>query len=127
MQCNFFKEDGLRCSAAALKEGDGFCFTHEPEAKQAHREASIKGGSASKCNDLNLPPLSLKSTQDVIILLEDTINALRSGDIKEKTATTVGYLANILLGAFEKSNLENRLEAVENLIGEHKLKTIKYD
>ena len=126
MQCQFFKNDGSRCLAAALKDG-GFCFVHEPQNQEAHHEASVKGGSMPKKNGLDLPPLSIQNAQEIVVLLEDIINGVRAGEIPVNIGNCVGYLANVTLKALEVSDLEKRVEAIETLIGERNLPTVKYD
>lgn len=80
----------------------------------------VKGGLMSKKVNLNLEPLSIKAPQEVAILLEDTINGVRSGKIPPKIAYTIGYLAGHALKALEASNLDRRIEVVEGVLLQRK-------
>lgn len=126
MQCNYFKESGARCEAAALK-GGGFCFSHEPQAKEAHHEASVKGGSTPKKSNLDLPPVSIKTVHDIVTVLEDTVNLVRSGEMPTNTANCICYISGVILKAIQVSDIEGRLEVVEGILGAKKSEIIKYD
>ena len=53
--------------------------------------------------------------------LSATINAFDSGKIDEDHARTIGYLIKVLLSAIEQSDLEERLENLEEIVeNEHK-------
>jgi hypothetical protein len=64
-----------------------------------------------------IPERQLRNTADVCELLSTTINEVRSGKVQPRIATAVGYLANILLGALEQGPLEDRLLALEAVLG----------
>lgn len=81
-----------------------------------------------KKNTLDLPPVSVKTIQDVVLLIEDTINRVRSGEVPINTGNCLGYLSGIALKALQASDLEKRIEAIETIISERKnLKTIVYE
>lgn len=118
MQCDFFKNDGLRCEANAMIDSK-YCFTHNPDTKEQLHEAATKGGKMPKRNKLDLPPVSIKNTGDIVILIEDTINLVRSGEIPVNVANSLGYLGTVALKALEMSDLEKRIEAIETTIGKY--------
>lgn len=103
-----------------MKDGGGYCFSHNPRTQEALHEAAVRGGSMPKKNTLDLPPVSIKTIQDVVLLVEDTVNRVRSGEIPINTANCLGYLSGIILKVLQASDLEKRLEAVESLIKERK-------
>ena len=119
MKCSFFNPNGSKCQANALKR-EKLCFTHSPKTKSALHEAAVKGGSMPKKNTLDLPPVTIKNSQDLIAVLQDTINLVRDGTMQVNEANSVGYLCNIILKTLQTTELEQRLEAVENLIKERK-------
>ena len=111
-----------------MKDGGGYCFSHNPRTQEALHEAAIKGGSMLKKNTLDLPPVGVKTIQDVVLLIEDTVNRVRSGEMPINTANCLGYLGNVALKALQASDLEKRIEALEAIIGERKkIKTIAYE
>ena len=50
---------------------------------------------------------------DVVVLLADTIDHVRVGNMDPKVANSVGYLGGIILKALETEALEERLAAIE--------------
>ncbi len=117
--CNYIKENGENCGAAPMKDCN-YCFSHNPETQIEKHLAVVKGGLASRKNELNLEPVSIKNPQEVAVLLESTINGVRSGEISPNIANTVGYLASHILRALEASNLDQRVEMVESILLERK-------
>ena len=115
MRCQFIKPDGNQCEANAM-ENSQYCFTHNPETSEEKKLAVIKGGLSPKRNTLNLPPVEIKSVQDVVRLLEDTINRVRSGEMPTNTANCIGYLGGHIIKALETSEIEKRLEKLEQII-----------
>jgi hypothetical protein len=127
MRCNFINDQQVQCNANAMDDGSGFCFSHNPSARDAKLEAVMKGGLARKKEELlALEPLELKSSVQIISLLEDTINRIRkvdsNGEMSTKTANTVGFLATHLLRAIETSDLDKRLDIVESVIFQRRIR-----
>ena len=124
MKCSFMK-DGKRCNANAMTDRE-YCFSHNPDASTEKHLAVVKGGLATKKNDLvALEPIELKTCKQVIILLEDTINRIRkvdkNGEMPLKVASTIGFLATHLLRGIESSDLDKRMEIIESVIFERKI------
>lgn len=115
MRCNFIKPDGNQCEANAM-ENSQYCFSHNPETAEEKKAAVIKGGLSPKKNTLDLPPVEIKSVQDVVKLLEDTINRVRGGEMPTNTANCVGYLGGHIIRALETSEIEKRLEELEKIV-----------
>jgi len=120
MQCTYLKQDGSQCGANAMKESQ-FCFSHNPDTQKEKHLATVKGGENSRAVELSLPPMSLQEPKEVVSLLGDTINGVRSGGIPPNIANTVGYLAGHLIKAMEVANLAGRLEMVESVLIERKV------
>lgn len=93
-----------------------YCFYHNPETKTELRKASAKGGKQNK----HKPPkpmqeFKIKNISDVPTILIDCITEIRRGNTEMiKTANAIGYLSNILLRAFELTDLENRIKLIEH-------------
>lgn len=119
MQCRFKKNDGSQCEAQAIKGGN-LCFSHDPLKADEKHEAVVKGGLSSKKNTLDLPSVKVKTVADVVNLLEDTVNRVRSGEMEIKVANCFGFLSGHLIKAIELSNLEKRIQFIEETLLENK-------
>lgn len=62
------------------------------------------------------PDVKVADCRDVVILISQTINQVRKGQVDPRVANAVGYLANILIKAVEQGELEGRLAEVEALV-----------
>lgn len=60
--------------------------------------------------------VKLKSTYDVSRLLSKTINQVLRDEMSGEKAGKIGYLSNILTRALEQSQLEKRIESLEQKI-----------
>jgi hypothetical protein len=120
IQCKAKKQDGVSCQSAALLSSD-FCYFHDPARAAERREAQALGGRQSRLNTLGTaaPDVKVKHCGDVVALISETINQVRKGVIDPRVANAVGYLANILIKAFEQDDLETRIERLESLL-EHR-------
>jgi hypothetical protein len=112
--CQAKTADGTICQAAALA-GSDFCFFHDPDRATERREANAAGGRQGKMKtlDADAPDVRVESSQDVVRLLSDTINQVRTGQLDPRVANAIGYLANILIRAAEQGNIEKRIEDLE--------------
>ena len=61
--------------------------------------------------------IRLENPRQVQRLLARTINCLHAGDIGENRARVIGYLAGIMLKAFETVEIEERLTELEKIAG----------
>ena len=119
MQCQFIKLNNDQCEANPMKDSE-FCFTHNPETKEAKRLAAIKGGKSPKKNYDPLTPVEISDNKSVVNLLATTINEVRQGEIDLRVANCIGYLAGHLIKALEVSEIESRIETIERVILERK-------
>jgi hypothetical protein len=120
-KCAYRKKDGEPCKAYA-REDDQFCFFHSPGSTRDRREAQKAGGTTRGRQNTAIamretPDKPLRNSADICELLSTTINAVRSGRLQPRIATTVGYLANILSSAQEQAPLEDRLSRLESVLG----------
>lgn len=120
MRCQFIKDNGEQCEAIAMKDAT-FCFTHNPETQEEKHLAVVKGGENSRKSVLGLESIAVQTPQQVVVLLESTINGVRSGEVPPNIANTIGYLAGHMLKALEVFNLDQRLEMVESVMLERKI------
>ena len=122
MRCKYQKNN-KKCKANAISNSQ-FCFWHDPNVKEEDRQlARSRGGKTNKIEVAEpLPKIEVKTPSDVVALLNDTIQRVRSGEIDIKIANCIGYLSGHLIKALEVSELESRLEYVEREIREKILK-----
>jgi len=67
--------------------------------------------------DVETPAKDINTVADVKGLLSETIHQVRTGVIDPKVANCVGYLSGILLKAIEVGDIEERLGAIEAVVG----------
>lgn len=119
-KCKATNKEGKRCGVWALHDKD-YCFIHDPESKEARELAVRKGGKAKKKVQVSLAPIEFKGdAKEVLDLLADTVNRVRSGEMPPRIANTVGYLAGHMIKALEMAELEDRLKKVERIVLERK-------
>ena len=112
-QCIQIKSNGERCQSRAV-EGSDRCFFHADHGKLL--EATSLGGKQGKRTVLAESSLSLRTVDDVKLLLETTINEVRTGQLDRAIGNTVGYLAGILMKAFELSDSDKKLDRVTEIL-----------
>lgn len=98
-KCNFTNSSNKSCGARPLKDDD-YCFFHSEKYKKQHSEAVLRGGLSLKKNHNSWERMHIKSSEDVIKLLEKTMNELMENKISNKTANTIGFLAGNAMRAF---------------------------
>lgn len=116
------KKTKKRCKSFVLKDSE-YCFSHDPNNKTEKQEAITKGGRAPKRVKLNLPGVPIRTPDDVISVLEETINLVRSGELPvSNPANTIGFLCSHLLKAYEMTSITDKLETIDRLILERRQK-----
>jgi hypothetical protein len=115
-RCKAMKESGEECRTSALPQS-GFCYFHDPAKAVERREAQALGGRQNRIRALDAatPDVKVEDCGDVVALISETINQVRKGVIDPRVANSVGYLANVLINAFERDELETRIEKLEAL------------
>lgn len=114
-KCNFIKSNGEECKANAMRDSE-LCFTHNPDMEAEKTLAVSRGGSAPRRAHKPLIKVKVENTKDVVNLLSTTISEVRAGSVELRVANCIGYLSGHLIKAFEISNLEDRLEKLEEII-----------
>jgi hypothetical protein len=116
MICQGKRADGTPCRATAHR-GKRFCCFHDPELTEARAEGRRRGGVNRSKPAATLPPhtpdLSLKTVDDVVAALAETINQVRTGKLAVNVGNCLGVLAGVLLRALEGSDLDRRIAALE--------------
>jgi hypothetical protein len=113
VKCKATTKSGEPCMAMARK--DGFCALHgDPnraaslgrKSGQSRRHAVTPGE-----NNFELTPP--RTAKDIRNSLGDVMSAVVSGRLDPKIATTIGYLATVLMNSIERSDTEDRIAALE--------------
>ena len=126
-KCKAINKNGNPCQANA-QTGKDYCFIHDPEKAEAVKAAQTKGGSSLKVIDPkqfkpwrgmggDVTVLQSPTPQDIVNLLADTIDEVKTGQIDPRVANAVGYLAGSILKAVELNTFEERLAALEEALG----------
>jgi hypothetical protein len=112
-QCKFIKKDSAKCTSFAMS-GSDYCYRHNPDVSEENKHnASSEGGKQCKepqFIETPLPEMKVENMQDVVNLLADTINNVRTGKISTKSGTAIGYLSFILMQAMDKVSYEKAVE-----------------
>lgn len=117
-KCKHILLDGSQCNAWALTDKQ-FCFSHDPQSREAKLEAVRKGGAAKEIElEYPLQLIHISTPRDVVLLLAETINEVRAGELDPKIANTIGYLAGHLTRAFEVAEVNEKANQTKELIAQ---------
>lgn len=113
MICQAKKLDGTQCRAYAMHDSK-YCFRHNAMVKESARQASAEGGKAKRQYHNLGRSMKIQSPRDVKNLMGRAINKLWTGEMPASNpAGSLGYLAKTFLEAYEKCELEKRLDKLE--------------
>src|ERR1035438_10495870 len=122
-KCHVRKRNGARCGANA-QPANGLCVFHDPakasDGRRARRAGGITRSRAATVLQLDTPDHPLGDTNQVSVLLADSINRLRRGQLDPRVANAMGYLASVLLKALENGRIEDRLAHLEAVLTRRK-------
>src|SRR5579859_1271155 len=126
--CSYTRANGESCRARALN-GKDRCFFHDLERADQRTAARRAGGLATRGPVLpeSTPDLRLQTAQDVLVLVADTINRVRTGELDPRVGNCVGYLSGIFLKAVEAGFTEERLRVLEKLVLPSRYETSFFD
>ena len=113
--CTHIRKDGQPCQGFATTESM-YCFMHDPAQAAKRAEARRQGGKAGRVTILPDSELSVRTPEDIVNLLELTINDVRSGRVDVKIANAVANLINIASRAIEQATMATYLEAIEGVL-----------
>jgi len=116
--CKTLKEDGSRCQAAPLLDGD-FCLMHSPEHADEVAEARRLGGLRRRREKAVSGAYDFEGLVDVgqvRRLLEIAVLDTLSLENSVARSRTLAYLAQVALKALEVGEFEQRLDALERLV-----------
>lgn len=115
MKCNYIKKNGLNCQANAMINNK-YCYLHNPDiTKREKQDAQSRGGKTKiiKVNEPMKKVIRTNNSKDITKLLSKMINDVLQDRLDLRIATGITYIANVLLKAFELSELEKRIDNIE--------------
>jgi len=110
--CAYIKENGVTCQAFQI-DGSQYCFRHDPDSKEKRLLASRKGGENRRLQDQFGEPVALQSAEDVKTFLGLVINSVWTGQAPVPLGTSMGFLTRCWLDAYDKSEIEKKLNDLE--------------
>lgn len=116
-KCTHTKDDGTPCGAYAMN-GSGYCYLHNPAISDEQKKLTqTRGGEARALTIAEpLPLMSLETPQDAVMLLADTINRVRAGQLDVRIANCIGVLSGHLIKALETAQLKDKVEFIDRII-----------
>lgn len=126
-KCKGKRKDGKPCQATAQTD-NGFCIHHDPDLADKRQEWRREGGKVGTLATLRTPKpwrrldndvavMSTTGPAELIDLLADTIDEVKTGEIDPKIANSVGYLAGVMMKIIQHQAFEERLAAIEEALG----------
>lgn len=93
-----------------------FCFRHSPEHAIKAQKASQKGG-ANRTESITFgDEINLKTPKDIQFIIGKVINGVWHGKVPAKIGSSIGFLTRCWLDAYEKAELEKRIEQLEKSV-----------
>lgn len=110
MQCKHIKPDNSQCKANAMQGAD-FCYLHNPAIpEQEKKQGQSRGGEMRGLRiTIPLPEIELKKPDDIVLLLADTINRVRLGEMDIKIANCLGALSGQMIRAMDLVGIPPKL------------------
>jgi hypothetical protein len=112
-KCRAKTKAGSRCAAPAVRDGIYCALHNDPErAAELGRRGGTRSRKVYESPDREIP--APRNARDVKNLLAEAMAEICAGKMDPKLGTTLGYLGTSLLKAIEISDIEERLEKLEN-------------
>jgi hypothetical protein len=109
--CQAERANGQPCRAYAMS-GVQWCYLHSPERAQEAQEARVAGGYARN-KPAPAEPVSLRTIDDQIAAIEQTIDRVRAGNEGVNVARLVLYGISLARPLVELGEIEERIRALE--------------
>ena len=113
--CQATRHDGQPCGATP--QGNGWCFTHDPD-RAADRANAYRRGGENRSTTARLEKRMTPRLRGVVRRLEGAMAAVEAGSMDPRTGTALATLARALIAAYEAGELELRVAALEQGAGD---------
>lgn len=115
MKCKKILINKKKCQAFAQK-GKDYCFRHDPKQVKMAQKASRKGGQNRTLKGVYGQPVRLRTPRDIKRFLGEVINAVWAEGVPVQVGSSMGFLTRCWLDAFEASDVERRLNEIEEKV-----------
>ena len=119
-RCTAVNRSGQPCGGWAVGDSE-FCFAHDPDRAAERAAARAKGGRARHGRTIGVfgdgGTLTLATTAEVLDVVRQAIRDARTLENSIARARVLGYLAGVALKAFEVTDFEERIAALESVKG----------
>ena len=116
-KCEWQTPDGASCEAEA-QAGKALCWFHNPDVADARREASRRGGKASRRTDAPVDlEIALDSAEGILRTTQSVAEAVARGELDRSRANSIAYLVTASVQALKVASYEKRLKKVEERLG----------
>src|SRR5437660_4809820 len=99
-KCQFKKSNPEPCNSFGKGE-DVFCYFHSDKTKDQRRESVLKGGQSLKRSYGREGAVRLRKADDILTLLEQTVEDLRNNRTNTRNANAIFILTGIALKTIE--------------------------
>jgi hypothetical protein len=127
IECQYIKSDSTKCTSFAMN-GSDFCYRHNPDIPQeekinasskgginSHSSLAIEDGEGGWVGEVKLPLMKIENFNDLTAIMADSINRVRSGEISQKTGSTLAYMSFVMYMILDKAKSEAKQEKIEKL------------
>ncbi len=116
-KCQAIARSGNRCNSPVLPDSS-WCWVHDPAAADRPREASKKGGKArsAKARAMKQLPETL-TPSELSAWLSLLFKRVMAGQTEPRVGTAAATIAKTLLEVHTTTELERRLEELEQRAG----------
>ena len=118
--CEAVTKRGVSCQNPTMPDRP-FCWWHDPALAEQRLEARSRGGRARHGRKQGVglqDAMEINNLGDVVTLVTAEINGLREVcEVSISRARAMGYLAGILASIYQASELEARIERLEQARG----------
>jgi hypothetical protein len=100
---------------------DGWCYAHSPNITPAQRQLAVMTGGYMTARTTVIPNAQnppLRTPEEVTAFLENTAGRLIRGEISEKTASALAYIASVAGRAFG-IDIMRQLEELQKVAREY--------
>ena len=117
-KCTAVRDDGSRCRAQALKNGE-HCFMHDPGSGAARAQARRRGGERRRvghAGDISQIPSQVRSMTDVMGILDYALTEALSLENSIQRGRLLVAVCAAFGEAIKTGELESRVIAIERSI-----------
>jgi hypothetical protein len=112
--CSATTNDGKPCPAPAVGDS-GFCLFHDPNRREEAKIARLRGGLNRKSVLKGEYPGDIATVPDLLLFLNKSLQECWQLESGEKRLTTIASFLRIACDILSLSDLDGRLQILENL------------